>query len=68
MKQKPLVFLIPEDSDDLFVDVDFMQAWRKSTPFNENYYQGLVLGFGKNIFVFAKDSVEFLNKEKECIS
>jgi len=63
-KDKPIVFLIPEDSNDMFVDAVFLQRWRDSDPFNEHFYQGLMLGFGENVFVFDKDSVEFIdNKE-----
>lgn len=46
------------DGDDMFIDVDEMQKWRKKRPLNEYFYGGLVLGFGKNVFVFSKDSIE----------
>ncbi|MHA1225211.1 MAG: hypothetical protein ACTSPV_00545 [Candidatus Hodarchaeales archaeon] len=59
-KIKPIIMLIPENSDDLFIDVSFMNNWRKEHPFNEMWlYTGLVLGFGKNVFVFDKHSCEF---------
>lgn len=56
---KPVVMLISENTNDLFVDVEHLQEWRKERPLNEYYYGGLVLGFGKNVFVFDLKSCEF---------
>lgn len=62
-KIKLIVFYMPENSDDMFVDVEFLNDYKKARPMNEYYYQGIVLGFGKNVFVFDRNSCEFFEKK-----
>ena len=59
-KFKPVTMIIPADTDDLFVDVEMLQGYRKISPICEHLYGGLVLGFGKNVFVFDVGSCDFL--------
>lgn len=62
---KPVVFLIPENTDDLFINVEHLQLYKESSPMCRYFYEGLVLGFGKNIFVFDAESCDFFFKEEK---
>lgn len=67
-KIKSIRMLIPENSDDLFVDEGLLEEYRKKEgmkwgPWGRPY-DGLVLGFGKNVFVFDVDSCEFREGDK----
>jgi len=62
---------IPEDrviglieKDDLFINVEYLEYYRKNprTYWDVTGYDGLVLGFGKNVFVFDIDSCDFKEK------
>ena len=58
-KFKPVLFLIPKNTNDMFVDVGYLNEWRKDAPFNEHYYGGLILEFGKSVFVFDVNACDF---------
>ena len=59
-KFKPVTGLIPENTNDMFIDVGFLQKYRGMSSMHEYFYSGLVLGFGKNVFVFDVKSCDFL--------
>lgn len=59
-----IIFLIPENTDDIFVDVEHLEAYREICPLHEHLYGGLVLGFGKNVFVFDVKACEFFKKKE----
>jgi len=59
LNNKVAILFIPENSDDLFIDVFLMNSWRKEHPFDEMFLYRLALGFGKNVFVFDRRSCEF---------
>jgi len=61
---KPVIMIIPENTNDMFVDAEALQEYRKMEPIHEYFYGGIVLGFGKNIFVFDVNSCEFLKEGK----
>ena len=50
---------------EMFVDVEFLQKYRDSSPIHEYYYQGLKLTFVIDIFVFDVKSCEFFTKGDE---
>ena len=54
-----IILYIPENSDDLFTDINFYEDWFKSeiNPFTK---AGAILGLGKNIFLFDIESCEIL--------
>lgn len=59
-KIKPIIAIIPEDTDDLFIDMEYCQRYRKMGILNEYFYRGLILGFGKNVFIFDIEACDFL--------
>jgi len=61
---KPVIMIIPENTDDMFIDAEALQEYRKMRPIHEYFYGGLVLGFGINVFVFDLMSCEFMKKNK----
>ena len=61
-KIKPIIAVIPEDTDDLFIDLEYCQKYRKMSTLSEYFYRGLTLGFGKNVFIFDIEACDFLVK------
>lgn len=61
-KIKPIVFYLPENVREMFVDVEFLDEYRKSGLLHEHWYQGLKLIFGIDIFVFDVKACEFFDK------
>jgi len=61
-KIKPIVMLIPENTDDIYIDVKALQRFRKEHISGEAIFGGWILDevFGKNIFVFDVSSCEFI--------
>lgn len=52
--------IIPENTDDIFIDVKSLEHYRTSKKYWDRHcYNGLVLGFGKNVFVFDVESCDF---------
>jgi len=63
-----IVFLVPANTNDLFVDVEYLQKYRKLSPLHEHFYGGLVFGFGKNVFVFDVKACDFHKEVKHEIT
>lgn len=54
---------IEENSDDTFIDVKSLEHYRTSKRFwDKDCYKKLMLGLGKNVFVFDVESCDFLEK------
>jgi len=61
-KFKPLVGY--GEKDNLFIDVEFLEKYRKSDSLGQGY-SGLILGLGENVFLFDVSSCEYMNKRGE---
>ena len=52
--------IIPENTDDIFIDMKSLEYYRTSKNFwDKDCYNKLVLGLGKNVFVFDVKSCDF---------
>lgn len=72
---KPIVFYL--EGNDMFVDIEYLEKWRKSNPLNEIPYCGLIESFGggkkyrshpewkpNNVFLFDVNSCPILKVGK----
>ena len=62
-KIKPVIFLIPENTNEVFIDVEKFVAWKNESPVNESYCRYGALVLGRQIFVFDVNSCDFLIPE-----
>ena len=67
-KPKPheiIRMIIPENTDDLFIDIEMLEDYRKNprTYWDISGYSGIVLGLGKNVFIFDVNSCKFFIKK-----
>jgi len=65
IKFKPITLLIPENTNDIFVDINHLHEWIKESLVNKIYYEHLKLGFGKNLFIFDVNSCEFFQEDNK---
>ena len=61
---KPVIFLIPENTNEVFIDVEQFVAWKKESPVNEAYCRDGALVLGRQVFVFDVNSCDFLKEDK----
>ena len=61
-KFKPITFLIPKDTNDVFIDAEQFMAWKKESPVNEAYCSDGSLVLDMQVFVFDVNSCDFFKK------
>lgn len=59
-KFKPVIFLIPEGTNEVFIDIEQFIAWKKESPVNEAYCKDGSLVLGRQVFVFDVKACDFL--------
>lgn len=63
-KLKPIIPITLYIDDNLYVDMEYLEQYRKNprSYWDVTGYEGIVLGFGINVFVFDVESCEFFEE------
>ena len=65
-KVKPIIPVILYMDDNMFIDIEYLEYYKKNprSYWDVTGYAGLVLGFGKNVFVFDVKACDFFEGKK----